>query len=80
MRVLFSRHFAHFWENKTLTKISEFTIIKRALSHENLILLHANNKGADQPMYPCSLISALVMISLESITKYPFMGFQCTKS
>ena len=27
---------------------------------ENLTLLHLNNKGADMPAHPCSLISAFV--------------------
>ena len=34
---------------------------------ENLILLHANNKGADLPVQPHSLISAFVIPCLESI-------------
>ena len=29
--------------------------------------LYANNKGADQPAHPCSVISAFVILSLESI-------------
>ena len=37
----------------------------------NLGLLHANNKGADQPAPPHSLISAVVIRSLERIlTKF----------
>ena len=31
------------------------------------VLCHANNKGADQPANPRSLISALVVRSLDSI-------------
>ena len=37
-------------------------------SRENVILVRANNKCADQPAYMCSLISALVVRSLECIT------------
>ena len=33
---------------------------------KNLTLLHANNKGTDRPVHPCSLISALVIIYPES--------------
>ena len=32
-----------------------------------LTSLHANNKGADQPAHPCSVISAFVICSLESV-------------
>ena len=35
-------------------------------TRENLILFHASNKGADQPAHLCSLISLLVIHSLES--------------
>ena len=31
-----------------------------------MILLHANNKGTDHPVHPHSLISAFVIILLES--------------
>ena len=34
---------------------------------ENLSLVFANNKGADQPAHLCSLISAFVLGLLESI-------------
>ena len=34
---------------------------------ENLTLLQANNKGADQPVGPCSLISAFVFRFRESM-------------
>ena len=37
-----------------------------ASSRENLSLLHANNKGIDQPPYPRSLISAFVILYLEN--------------
>ena len=30
-------------------------------------LLYANNKGADQPAHPCSLISAFVVRCMDSI-------------
>ena len=35
-------------------------------SRETLTLLHANNKGADQPVHPRSLINTFVYYSLES--------------
>ena len=41
--------------------------MKWALSQESLTLLHANNKGVDQPAHPHSLISALVIRSLTSM-------------
>ena len=34
---------------------------------ENLTLLHVNNKGADQPAHPHSLISAFVIRFLQSM-------------
>ena len=38
-----------------------------ASSWENLFMLYANNKGADQPAHPRSLISAVVVCCLDSI-------------
>ena len=35
-------------------------------SHEEMCL-YVNNKGADQPVHPCSLISAFVVCCLDSI-------------
>ena len=43
-------------------------IHKWASSWENLFLPYANNKGADQPVHPRSLISAFVVCCLDSIT------------
>ena len=40
------------------------------LSRETLILLHANNKGVDQPAHSRTLIRAFVIRSLKSITAY----------
>ena len=37
------------------------------MSRENLTKLHANIKGADQPTHSCSLISAFIVRSQESI-------------
>ena len=34
---------------------------------ENLTFLHANNKGADQPAHPRSLISTYVICFFESV-------------
>ena len=31
------------------------------------LMLYANNKGADQPMHPCSLISIFVVRCLDSM-------------
>ena len=39
-----------------------------ATSRENLFMPYANNKGADQLAYPCSLISTFVVRCLDSIT------------
>ena len=48
--------------------------------HEKMCLMpYANNKGADQPAHPCSLISAFIVhcldsiihVSLVSISKFP---------
>ena len=36
------------------------TSIIRATSWENLFMPYANNKGADQPAHPRSLISAFI--------------------
>ena len=38
------------------------------LSQENLILFNVNDKGAEQPGYPRSLISTFVFYTLQSIT------------
>ena len=38
-----------------------------ATSWENLFLPYANNKGADQPAHPRSLISAFIIRRLDSI-------------
>ena len=38
----------------------------RPMSRENLTMLHAKNKGLDQPVIVCSLISAFIIRSLES--------------
>ena len=40
-------------------------------TRENLTMVHANNKGADQPAHPCSLISAFVIRYLkDNVIKY----------
>ena len=41
--------------------------VKWAMSWENLLMPYTNNKGADQPAHPCSLISAFVVHCLDSI-------------
>ena len=45
-----------------------FQII-RTMSWENLFLPHANNKGADQPTHPRSLISTFVVRCLDTLAK-----------
>ena len=40
---------------------------KWATSWENLFLSYTNNKGANQPTHPCSLIRAFVILCLDSI-------------
>ena len=42
--------------------------IRWAKSRKDLTLLHANTKGADKPAHPRSLISTIVILSLESIS------------
>ena len=42
-----------------------------AMSWENLFLPYANNKGADQPAHPHSVISAIVVRCLDSIIHVP---------
>ena len=41
--------------------------MKWAMSWENLFMLYANNKGADQPAHPHSLISTFFVRCLDSI-------------
>ena len=47
--------------------LSKIRIYKWATSWENLFMPYANNKGADQPAHPCSLISTFVVRCLDSI-------------
>ena len=42
--------------------------LQQATSWENLFMPYTNNKGADQPVHPHSLISAFVVCCLDSIT------------
>ena len=60
----------HFEENKhSLMIYNSISIFadKWAMTWENLFMPYANNKGADQPVHPCSLISAFVVSGLDSI-------------
>ena len=50
-----------------LNKLSFWSHIKWAPSWENLFLPYANNKGADQPAHPRSLISTFVVRYLDRI-------------
>ena len=56
------------WSGSALliqTCVSEYLVW--ATSWENLFIPYANNKGADQPVHLCSLISAFVVHFLDSI-------------
>ena len=50
-----------------LLYITHHTIYPWSTSWENLFMQHANNKGADQPAHPRSLINAFVVRCLDSI-------------
>ena len=51
-------------------KISVNQLIRKFwLNAKNLNLLHPNNEGTDQPVHPCSLISAFVIHYLECIVE-----------
>ena len=52
--------------------IIEFKVIRNIWTTvpENLMSLHVNNKGADQPAHPCSLIIAFVTQSLFKLQGY----------
>ena len=50
-----------------LLKLYHAALIKRAISWENLFYAYANNKSADQPVHPLSLISTFVVHCLHSI-------------
>ena len=51
------------------TEIAEAVrIIKTEPGHEKMCFMsYANNKGADQPAHPCSLISAFIVRCLDSV-------------
>ena len=51
------------WSIKKLQQL-----LNRSRLRENPILLHSNNKGADQSAHPHSLISAFAIHSLESFS------------
>ena len=52
--------------NYAFAKLEVTWLYNWMLSRENLILLHANNKGADQPAHMRRLISAFFIRSLEN--------------
>ena len=57
------------WTNVYLMKLTSdrySCIFIWAMSWENLFMPYANNKGADQPVHPHSLISAFVVRCLDS--------------
>ena len=47
--------------------VTKIFVIKKAPSRETLIMMHANNKGTDQPAHRRTLISALAISYLESV-------------
>ena len=51
---------SHMWPHKAWIYSEDWQIIW-AMSWENLFMPYANNKGADQPAHPHSLISACVI-------------------
>ena len=52
-----------------------FTTDSLEPGHEKMCLMsYANNKGADQPAHPCSLISAFVVRCLYSIISLESMA------
>ena len=57
-----------FLSEKTYVVQLETYHIAWVSSRENLIVLHANHKGTDQPAQSRSLISAFFVLSLESTT------------
>ena len=65
-KVLYQRNHAHFDLEKYLSACNRTDTYE--LGHEKMCLMsYANNKGADQTAYPCSLISAFVVRCLDSI-------------
>ena len=54
------------WAIKLVSKQREVSRNIWATSWENLFLPYANNKGADQPAHPCSLISTFVVCCVDS--------------
>ena len=48
-----------------------------ATSWENLFMPYANNKDADQPAHPCSLISIFVVRCLDSISLVSIVAISC---
>ena len=52
------------------SQMSTLTIDIWAMSWENLFMLYAKNKSADQPAHPRILISTFVVPCLDSITSF----------
>ena len=61
------RQGAHRAPTESCCKACKITPFIWATSRENLFLPYANNKGADQPAHPCSLISIFIVCCLYSI-------------
>ena len=57
--------FLEYWDSRSLLRLQGRQ--NWATSWENLLLPYENNKGADQPVHPRSLISAFVVRCLENI-------------
>ena len=59
LKALWEPAYAHFKNSLT-----HFAVSTRASTRENLTVLQANSKGADQPAHPPSLISAFVVLAI----------------
>ena len=66
----FSHDVAHMQDERKQTASKQNTLFSSYLfepHHEKNCFSHVNNKGADQPAHPCSLISTFVVRYLDSI-------------
>ena len=64
---LFDATFSLMFKSRKLLYMTFISVTIWATSWENLFMPYANNKGADQPAHPRSLISAFVVRCLDSI-------------
>ena len=54
--------------------MKKYDLVKEPRHEKNLLMPYANNKDADQPAHPCSLISAFVVCCLDSIISLVFIS------